>query len=1191
MKKVDDDNRAGRQPWRNTVATHPHLAWTASAEGLVDYISDELADFTGRTEAELLGEGLPSVIHPDDRATYERTWRGAVDSQRPSEVDLRIRRADGVFRWFSSRAAVLRDSGGRVVKWLGAFTDIEAGKQLADELRSAKERLELAVTSSNMGIWEYDLPDGVIDNARRTYTNMWESLGYEAPTDTQASMDGLVHPDDLRIARSAIREYLAGETPAFESEVRVRHQDGAYRWRLSRGVAVRDARGTAARFIGTSVDITAKRQSEQRIRDSELQWRSLAELLPQILFRAGPDGMVHYFNRQLYEYTGIREGDLLGLDWGQVIHPDDREGTARAWLDSVASGRSHQIEHRIRSSGGSYRWFTTRAVPIRDAAGAVTGFLGSSTDIETLKRLQEELRQAKERLELAIRSSNLCIWEYDFSDGVFQNARETLTNGWESLGYDPAIDSVPTMASLIHPDDLGPLGERMMSCLSGVSSLFEAEHRVRHRNGSYRWRLGRGVAVRDASGVPIRFVGTSVDITEIKRFEDELNEAREVAESANRAKDDFLANVSHEIRTPMNAILGMTELALDFASTDHQRRLLSTVKSAARSLLGIINDVLDFSKIGAGKLALDRAAFSVRVEIGGTIRALAPRAHRKGLELVCHVRPDVPDALFGDAGRLRQILMNLVGNAIKFTPEGEVVIDVMASPESGPRSETVQLTFRIVDTGIGIAREKQAAIFRAFEQEDSSTTRRYGGTGLGLTISAQLAALMEGAITVRSEPGQGSTFEFTARFMRAAEPEVSHLPVLRSSSPVLDGLKVLVVDDNESNRRILLEWLSNWGMRPVAVGDAESAFDELAHLEEVGAAAYPLILLDARMPDIDGITLAELMRERHGLSDTKLILLSSDDSPSLVSRSREVGLHAYLPKPLQPAELLQTIHLVMNGGVKGTSDRSENGAELTRVPLPRGPARLPLRILIAEDNDFNVVLLLELLGRRGHRVTVVGDGRAALTQAMSGAFDLVLLDLHMPEMDGFEVVEAIRRNELVTGGHLPVVAVTARSSSGDRERCASAGMDDFLTKPIEPEALWAAIDRVVSAFPPRVLRGPSLIDASSVHRTCQGRPAVLERLCEAFRRSVPQGMAQVRSALRAQDPPGLRAASHKLYGTLSAFSSTAGAVAVALEDAASREDLDSCSSLVDRLESMCSDLIEDTRVLEIGALSADGAHG
>ena len=933
-------------------------------------------------------------------------------------------------------------------------------------------------------------------------------------------------------------------------------------------------------------------QSEQKIPSTELHWRRLAELLPQVVFQAGPDGMVQYFSRRLYEYTGLREGALLGLAWGEVIHPDDREVTARAWLDSVANGRAHQIEHRIRSSDGSYRWFTTRAVPIPDGAGTVTGFLGSCTDIEALKRLEEELRQAKERLELAIRGSNLSMWEYDFPDGIFPRARETLTNGWESLGYDPAADTVPAMASLIHPDDLGQLGEKMMSCLSGANSLFEAEHRVRHRDGSYRWRLGRGVAVRDTSGVPIRFVGTSVDITEIKRFEDELNQAREVAESANRAKDDFLANVSHEIRTPMNAILGMTELALDFASSDHQKQLLSTVKSAARNLLGIINDLLDFSKLGAGKLALDRADFSLRAEVGATVRALATRAHRKGLELVCHVRPEVPDALLGDAGRLRQVLMNLIGNAIKFTPKGEVVVDVMASPASGLPRESVQLTFRIVDTGIGIAREKQAAIFRAFEQEDSSTTRRYGGTGLGLTISAELAALMEGAISVRSEPGQGSTFELTARFMRSSRPEVSDLAGLRSSAPVLDGLKVLVVDDSESNRRILLEWLKGWGMRPVAVGGAEAVFEELARAQEAreaqegqeGEAPYPLILLDARMPDIDGITLAERIRARHGLSDTKLILLSSDHSPSLGRRSREAGVHAYLPKPVQQADLLETIHRVMNGGMGGAAAPSPVAADVTKAPVPRSPGRSPLRVLVAEDNDFNVVLLLELLGGLGHRVKVVGDGRSALTQAMTGSFDLVLLDLHMPEMDGFEVVEAVRDREKVTGAHLPIVALTARSSSGDRERCASAGMDDFLTKPIEPAALWAAIDRVASAFPPTVRRRPSLIDPGAVHRTCLGRPAVLERLCEAFRRSVPQRMAEVRSALGARDLPGLREASHRIYGTLAAFSSTAGAVAVALEDAAAREDPDGCATLAARLESMCSDLIEETRVLGIDAM-------
>jgi signal transduction histidine kinase/CheY-like chemotaxis protein len=393
---------------------------------------------------------------------------------------------------------------------------------------------------------------------------------------------------------------------------------------------------------------------------------------------------------------------------------------------------------------------------------------------------------------------------------------------------------------------------------------------------------------------------------ERKQQQGELRRAKEAAEAANRAKDEFLANVIHEIRTPMNAILGMTELALETELTEDQRQCLKTVKSAADNLLGVINDLLDFAKIEADKLELDPAAFSLRAAVADTLRALALRAHKKGLELISQVRPEVPDALVGDAGRLRQVLLNLVGNALKFTEAGEVEVRVEVAADLIPVG--VGLRFTVRDTGIGIPPDKQESIFRAFEQEDTSTTRRYGGTGLGLTIAAQLVALMGGAIRVDSAPGCGSTFAFTARFgrqPRPPEPFADRTPLL------LHGLPVLVVDDNATNRRILEEWLRSWQMKPEAAGDVVAAMDALGHAAACGR-PYALVLLDARMPDADGLALAAKIRERAELSATPIILLTSGDRPGDWARLRELRVDAYLLKPVQQDELLGTIFRVMS---------------------------------------------------------------------------------------------------------------------------------------------------------------------------------------------------------------------------------------------------------------------------------------
>jgi len=522
---------------------------------------------------------------------------------------------------------------------------------------------------------------------------------------------------------------------------------------------------------------------------------------------------------------------------------------------------------------------------------------------------------------------------------------------------------------------------------------------------------------------------------DIKRLEEELRTARDLADAANGAKDELLANVSHEIRTPMNAILGMTELALDAAESTHQRQLLATVKIAARDLLQIINDLLDFSKITTGKLELDVADFSLRAMIGETARSLAVRAHRKGLELVCNVHQDLPDLYAGDAGRIRQVLMNLIGNAIKFTARGEVVLEVSRDPEAIDAPTGTALRFVVRDTGIGIASEKHASIFRAFEQEDASTTRKFGGTGLGLAISTRLAALMGGQISLASELGRGSTFTFAVRLHSSERAGAT-----ASLSPGLDDLAVLIVDDNELDRQLLLEWLGNWRMRATAVADSTAA------LEALDRTPYALVLLAGTMPDVDGVTLAVAIRARFGSATPKLILLASEDRPELTAQSHAAGVDAYLLKPTQQSALLETIWAVMN-----------TPADARYAVTKRASA---LHILVAEDNELNVAVLLELLVPRGHRVEVAGDGQVALQHALrtGASYDAMLLDLHMPELDGFEVVKAIREHERATAHHLPIIALTARSSKRDRERALDAGMDDFLSKPIQAEALWAALE-------------------------------------------------------------------------------------------------------------------------------------
>jgi signal transduction histidine kinase/CheY-like chemotaxis protein len=724
----------------------------------------------------------------------------------------------------------------------------------------------------------------------------------------------------------------------------------------------------------------------------------------------------------------------------------------------------------------------------------------------------------------------------------------------------------------------------LTALLRGDSPSLRHEKRYIRKDGSTVWVELCTSLQRDAAGELAYAIAVVQDISERKRLDAELRQAKETAEAANRAKDDFLANVSHEIRTPMNAILGLTDLVLDTPLGDDQRQSLKTVKSAADNLLGIINDLLDFSKIEAGKLKLDTGDFSLRAAVSDTLRALAMRAHRKGLELACTVQPDVPDALIGDAGRLRQVLLNLVGNAIKFTPSGEVVVQVAATAELAPdRAVTVRFTVR--DTGIGIPPEKQATVFRAFEQEDTSTTRQYGGTGLGLTISTQLVELMGGSIAVESEPGRGSTFSFTARFGRQA-----HQPGAVAAAPpvLLRNLRVLVVDDNAANRDIMEKWLRDWQMEPTAVGNGMAAMDALWHGVAVGK-PHALLLLDARMPDTDGLSLAAKIRQRAELSGSRILLLTSGDRPSDLARFHELHIDGHLLKPVQQDELLETIYSMMSrtSSNESTAARRGHPPDLATETLP---TTAPLRLLVAEDSEFNAQLMEKLLSTRGHAVRVVGNGREALTLANAADFDLMLLDVHMPELDGFQVIRSIREQERNTGSHLPVIALTARSRKEDRELCLAAGMDDFLAKPIQTDDLWATIDRVAGAPGPTDRPAAPLIDARVLLAACGGDPAILKSISETLVARLPDHLAGLREALLNQDALWVREVAHKLSGMVAAFSTAAGAVASDIEDHAALGQLEEVATLMEQLETMARELPRVVGSVSIESLRHDAAE-
>ena len=1141
-------------------------------EGLITEFNQAAEKTFGYARADVLGAKPDEILFPTtgsggEPERVERHVAAAEGSMLGRRMEVAAVRADG--RTFPAEMAMTISRTNGLPLFTFFLRDIGERKRAEQAVRDSEALYHSLVESLPMNVLRKDL-EGRFTFANRLFC---ETLG--------APFDRIIGKTDFDFYQPALAEkyrhddqQVLAAGKVFETIEEHRGPDGGKLYVQVLKSPVNDSQGRQVGIQGMFWDVTAKKETEEALRQSEQRLQSILDNASAVIYVKTIEGRYVLVNRSFEslfhctraEVVGKTDNDLFPIEMADTFRANDRQ--------VLAAGTALQFEEVAPHDDGHHTYLSTKFL-LYDAAGVPHLLCGISTDITDRKRAERILARQALEARLLHKATTMAAETEGFEEAL-QSCVDIVCEmtGWPvGHAYLPSDDG-----QMLEPTTIWHLGDQ-----GSHVPLRQVTEQTRFEKGKGLpgriWQSGEpawvtnvqtddnfpraalcdDLGVKGAFGFPIHIAGQTVAVLEFftneemdpdenllmmvrsvgeqvgrvierKRAQAELRKAKEAAEAASRAKSAFLANMSHEIRTPMNGIIGMTELVLDTPLVPEQREYLELVRESADSLLTVINDVLDFSKVEAGKLDLELIAFGLRDHLGDTMKTLALRAHKKQLELACHVAPDVPDALIGDPGRLRQVIVNLVGNAIKFTERGEVVVDVRLEPQVGP---AVVLHFSIVDTGVGIAADKRETIFGAFEQADSSTTRKYGGTGLGLTISSKLVELMGGRIWVESELGSGSKFHFTTRLTPTGAVPAPAPPV---DAAALEDLPVLVVDDNATNRRILLEMLSNWRMRPQAADGGRSA---LAALREAALAGhpFPLVLLDANMPDLDGFDLADEIRQHVEMAGATIMMLTSADRPGDIARCQKLGIAAHLMKPIKQSELLDSIMAVL--GAQYTSP----GRAV--VEWPAASASRHLRVLLAEDSLVNQKLAVHLLQKWGHTVTVANNGKEAIEAAQTRGFDVVLMDVQMPEVDGLTATGEIRRWEQSTGEHVPIVAMTAHAMIGDRERCLASGMDHYIAKPVRARELLAVIEQVIAGGPRASAQSSTsaggmepvadVLDWAAALDRLQGDRELLEELVDVFRDECPKLLTQVRDAVAASDAGKLKLAAHTLKGALSNF--------------------------------------------------------
>ncbi|HZH25932.1 MAG TPA: PAS domain S-box protein [Azospirillaceae bacterium] len=1026
--RAEEALRDSEAQFRILADSIPQLAWMADGKGEIYWYNRRWYEFTGTTPEQALGSGWRSVHHPDHLERVTAHYRRSIEAGEPWEDTFPLRGHDGRHRWFLSRALPIRNKHGRVVRWLGTNTDITDQRAAEARILEAERRLQLALRSARIGTWSWDFEQDCIEADARVREIF--GFGPDEPI-RKADIFERTHPDDQPRIQKVV-EAARRTRGEYDLEFRILAPSGGVRWAVARGIVTDGASGQGQSMIGVTWETTDRKRAEEELRHSEARARSLIEATAAIVWGTGSSGTFDWPQPSWEAFTGQRFEESKGLGWLDAVHPDDRAKTAEAWRVALQDCAIYKMEHRLRRSDGEYRHMLVRAVPLLRPDGTVEEWVGVHTDITTRRRAEEALRETEERYRLAARATNDAIWDWNLAaDQILWNdALRTL------FGY--AEDLTETTGGWweehIHPDDRERIVQGIHEVITGGGTRWSEEYRFRRADGSFATVLDRGFVLRAPGGRPVRMIGAMQDITERKRVEVELAAARDAAEEANLAKSQFIANMSHELRTPLSAVIGYCEMLEEEAEDLGAASMLDDLRKInanARHLLTLINDVLDISKIEAGRMDVHAEDFGVDPlvrEVAETVQALVDKKSNT-LELRCGT--DLGRA-HSDPVKVRQCLFNLLSNAAKFTERGRITLSADRVTVEGED----WLEFRVADTGIGMTPEALAKLFRRFSQADSSTTRRFGGTGLGLAITKAFCTMLGGDITVESAPGAGTTF--TIRLPADARPHLRRPDAAASHAApgeeVRDGNGrnlVLVIDDDPHARDLLSRFLTRQGFAVQTAPDGDAGLRLAAALKPCA------ILLDVMMPRTDGWAVLTRLKGTPDLAEIPVIMLT------MVREKRlgfSLGAADYLTKPVQWVRLKKVL------------DRYRG----------RAPAG---RALLVEHDPAAREELRRLLEKEGWSVAEVEDAAAMLRDIGQTRPDLVLVDLEGPGNPRGLIQDLRRRPEHRS---IPVIALAGCGvTDAERERLQGMVRDIIQTdQEGSEEELVAELRKLASAGQP-----------------------------------------------------------------------------------------------------------------------------